>query len=395
LRKVGKIVLLVFIGLLLVLGTAIVWLQTGSGQDWLTRRVVSYLRQKLQTRVEIAQVRFQLPDWIELQNVYLEDKQRDTLLMGKRVFVDLDVWGLMQNKVGINNIELENVYLNVRRTLPDTTFNFGFVTQAFSSPDTQPDTASTPLDMRLDAIKLKNVRVSYRDALIGTDAALWIEESNVNFSAFNPSYNRYHLTNTVLNAGKATVRMYTPLRPAKPSTDSLVTINSADSLDFKLGKIQVKNYEITYNDETQKLKASGKIGQLDLESDYIHLDKLAVSLKKVGVQNTNLAYRTESLNVDISQFNTQLENFVFTPARTAGKLKSASMVEKRGFVLRQVQTDFVYSNTQTSLENLFIQTNETILRNRAVLSYRSLDELTDNIGNVGVDVNLKNSQISF
>ncbi|WP_147277035.1 translocation/assembly module TamB domain-containing protein [Runella aurantiaca] len=394
-RKVGKIVLLVFIGLLLVLGTAIVWLQTGSGQDWLTRRVVSYLRQKLQTRVEIAQVRFQLPDWIELQNIYLEDKQRDTLLMGKRVFVDLDVWGLMQNKVGINNIELENVYLNVRRTLPDTTFNFGFVTQAFSSPDTQPDTASTPLDMRLDAIKLKNVRVSYRDALIGTDAALWIEESNVNFSAFNPSYNRYHLTNTVLNAGKATVRMYAPLRPAKPEIDSLAAINSADSLDLKLGKIQVKNYEITYNDETQKLKASGKIGQLDLESDYIHLDKLAVSLKKVGVQNTNLAYRTESLNVDISQFNTQLENFVFTPARTAGKLKSASMVEKRGFVLRQVQTDFVYSNTQTSLENLFIQTNETILRNRAVLSYRSLDELTDNIGNVGVDVNLKNSQISF
>lgn len=68
------------------------------------------------------------------------------------------------------------------------------------------------------------------------------------------------------------------------------------------------------------------------------------------------------------------------------------MVEKRGFVLRQVQTDFVYSNTQTSLENLFIQTNETILRNRAVLSYRSLDELTSNIGNVGVDVNLKTAK---
>ncbi|MFN3382010.1 MAG: hypothetical protein ACK41O_21315, partial [Runella zeae] len=98
-RKAGRIILFIFLGLLLVFGTAIVWLQTGAGQDWLTRRVVSYLRQKLQTRVEVAQVRFQLPDWIELKEVYLEDKHRDTLLAGGRLFVDLDVWGLLRNKV--------------------------------------------------------------------------------------------------------------------------------------------------------------------------------------------------------------------------------------------------------------------------------------------------------
>ncbi|WP_428666762.1 translocation/assembly module TamB domain-containing protein [Runella sp.] len=395
-RKVGKIVLLVFIGLLLVLGTAIVWLQTGSGQDWLTRRVVSYLRQKLQTRVEVAHVRFQLPDWIELQNVYLEDKHRDTLLMGKRLFVDMDVWGLLQSKVGINNIELEDVYLHVHRTLPDTTFNFAFITQTFAGTDTQSDTLSKPMEMRLDAIKLKNVKLVYRDALIGTDANLWISESNVTFSAFNPSYNRYHLTSTVLNTGKGSVRMYAPLRPSKTGADSSeVATNPSDSLDFRLGKIQIKNYDISYEDETQKLKTGGKIGQIDLESNFVYLNKLAVSIKKLGVQNTSLVFKTDDLAVDVSRFNTQLEDFTFTPERTAGKLKSASMVEKRGFVLRQVQTNFVYSNTQTSLENLFVQTNETILRNKAILRYSSLDELSKNIGNVNVDVNLQNSQLSF
>lgn len=395
-RKVGKIVLLAFVVLLLVLGTAIVWLQTGSGQDWLTRRVVSYLRNKLQTRVEVAHVRFQLPDWIELQNVYLEDTHRDTLIAGGRIFVDLDVWGLLQNKVGINEVNLENIYLNVHRTLPDTTFNFTFITKAFASPDSLPDTASVPMEMRLDAVKLKNVRLVYRDALIGTDANLWLSESNVNFSAFNPSLNRYHLTSTDLNTGKGSVRMYAPLRPSQEGADSLeVAATSSDSLDLKLGKIQVKNFDLAYEDEIQKLKTSGKIGKLDLESDYIYLNKLAVSLKKLGLENTNLVFQTTDLNVDVSNFNTLLEDFLFTPERTSGKLKSASMMEKRGFVLRQLQTNFVYSNTQTSLENLLVQTNETILRNRAVLSYSSLDELSKNIGNVSVDVNLQNSQIGF
>lgn len=395
-RKVGKVVLLGFIGLLLVLGTIIVWLQTGSGQDWLTRRVVSYLRQKLQTRVEVEHVRFQLPDWIELKNVYLEDKRRDTLVAGGRIFVDLDVWGLLQSKVGINEVELENIYLNVHRTLPDTTFNFAFITQAFANPDTQPDTASAPMEMRLDAIKLKNVRLVYKDALIGTDANLWLSESNVNFSAFNPSYNRYHLTSTILNTGKGSVRMYAPLRPVKTDADSVeVTVNPSDSLDLKLGKIQVKNFDIAYEDETQKLKTGGKIGQLEVESNFVYLNNLAVSLKKLAVQNTSLVFKTDSQTFDVSRFNTQLEDFVYTPERTSGKLKSASMVEKRGFVLRQLQTNFVYSDTQTSLESLLVQTNETILRNRAVLRYRSLEELSENIGNVNVDVNLQNSQLGF
>ena len=126
-RKFGKVILLSLLGLLLVLGVAVVWLQTAAGQDWLTRRIVAYLRQKLNTRVEVAQVRFKLPDWVELQGVYFEDQQRDTLLAGGRMYVNLDVLGLLQSRVGINEVQLENIRLKVHRTLPDTTFNYAYI----------------------------------------------------------------------------------------------------------------------------------------------------------------------------------------------------------------------------------------------------------------------------
>lgn len=384
-RKFGKVILLTLIGLLLVLGAIVVWLQTASGQDWLTRRIVAYLRQKLNTRVEVAQVRFKLPDWVELQGVYFEDQQRDTLLAGGRMYVNLDVLGLLQNRVGINEVQLENIRLKVHRTLPDTTFNFAYIIDAFSS-STPSDTVASPLDMRLNAIQLKNIQLAYQDALIGTDANVWVDDAQLQFSAFNPTLNRYHLANTLLKTGKGSVRMYAPLR--QPS-------NSSDSLDLKLGIIRLENYYLAYTDETLKLTTSAKIGKIAIEGEQLFLAQPFVALKKLSIQNTDLAFRSGSFNLDITKLNTQLDSFRFSPDYIVGKLQSGSFVEKRGFVLRQLHTDFLYTNNQTSLQNLLLQTNETFLQDRAILRYRSLDDLSKNIESVEVDVQLKKSQLGF
>jgi translocation and assembly module TamB len=394
LRKFGKVILLILIGLLLIIGAGVVWLQTASGQDWLTQRAVVYLRQKLQTRVEVNQARFSLPDWIELRGVYIEDRQRDTLLAGGKLHVDLDVWGLLQKRVGINEIQLEDIRLKVHRTLPDTTFNFDFITKAFAS-DTPSDTTAAPLDMRLDAIQLHNVRLSYRDAVAGADADLWMKDSRFEFSAFNPTLSRYHLTKSALQSGQGTVRVYAPLRKAIPEKPVATSSNAADSLDIQLDKILFEDYVLNYTDEVQNLKTTGKIGKLAVEAEQIFLQKPFVALKSLGLENTDLSLHSGDLHLAITRLNTQLDSFRFLPDQIVGKLKSGSFVEKRGFVLRQFRTDFLYTRKQTSLQNLFLQTNETVLQDRAVLRYQSLEDFSKNIGNVGVEVHLKKSQLGF
>lgn len=206
---------------------------------------------------------FNCPNWIELQNVYLEDTHRDTLIAGGRIFVDLDVWGLLQNKVGINEVNLENIYLNVHRTLPDTTFNFTFIRRLLPAPILCLIRHRHPWKSDW-IVKLKNVRLVYRDALIGTDANLWLIESNINFSAFNPSLNRYHLTSTDLNTGKGSVRMYAPLRPSQAGANSLeVAATSSDSLDFKIGKNSGKKLRFSLrrrNSEAENRRQNWQVG---------------------------------------------------------------------------------------------------------------------------------------
>ena len=391
-KKVGRGILVALLGLLLVVGSGVVWLQTASGQDWLARQAVSYLRKKLKTKLDVSQARFSLPDWIELRGVYIEDLRRDTLLAGGRIYADLDVWGLLQNRVGINEIQLEDIRLKAYRTLPDTAFNFQFIINTFTSQTTTPDTTSAPLEMRMDAVLLRNVRLSYQDAVVGTDAEVSLPDACFNFSAFNPSLSRYHLTNTNIQSGWVKVKMYTPIRKDSGLTSSAST---ADSLDLELGTIRLGDYRVVYEDRKQQLKTEANIGKLEIEAEKLYLTRPLVVLKKLGVKNTGIAFQSGDFKLDIQRFATQLEDFQFTPQRISGRLKLGSWLEKRRGVMRQLRADFMYTPRQLSLQNLLLQTNETLLQNRVVLNYASLEEFSKNVGNVGVDVCLTKSQLGF
>ncbi len=126
LASIGGLLLLV-IAFLLVLGL------TPWGQSFVTKQANRYLASKLDTPFRIGKISYQIPDWIQLEDVYFQTPKGDTLLSGGRLRVDLDMLGLIQGRVALNQIELDKIRLNVTRTLPDTAFNFNFLIDAFSS----------------------------------------------------------------------------------------------------------------------------------------------------------------------------------------------------------------------------------------------------------------------
>ena len=182
-KKALKVFAIVILAILILVGVLIWGIQTPFGQNFLTNQANSYLRKKLKTKVNIEKVRFDVPDWILLEGVYFADEQGDTLVAGKRLYIDLDMYSLIKGNVGINKVELEGINANINRVLPDTVFNFQFIVDAFASADTTTtvDTTSSPMEMRLDQISLKNVRLSYRDAVTGTDAFANIDSAHVRF----------------------------------------------------------------------------------------------------------------------------------------------------------------------------------------------------------------------
>ena len=84
-RKFFKILLFTFLGLLLLVGGTAFYLQTSSGQTFLTNRVVSYLKTKIDKPFSIQKITYKVPDWIEMEGVYFSDNQGDTLLAGQKI----------------------------------------------------------------------------------------------------------------------------------------------------------------------------------------------------------------------------------------------------------------------------------------------------------------------
>jgi translocation and assembly module TamB len=448
-KKALKVLAIVILTILILVGVLIWGIQTPFGQNFLTSQANSFLRKKLKTKVNIEKVRFDIPDWIMLEGVYFEDTHGDTLLAGRRLYVDLDMYSLIKGNVGINKIELEGVNANINRVLPDTVFNFQFIVDAFASTDTvQTDTASAPMEMRLDQISLKNVRLSYRDAVTGTDAETNIDSALVKFDKFNPSLSQYHPTTLAILNSQAKVRMYPALKVA--AAGPAPKPDPADSLDLKLGDIDISQFKFQFDDEISGLKNGMTVGRLQGHVNKIFMGSQQVDVKNVSLENMSLYaefakkakaeatkdtiakaanapadetpgwhvkvgdiklvnndVRYDDFNspkipkgldyahLNVKDLNVALQDFIFSPEKIAGEFKSGSFKDQSGFTLQELRTNFAYGDKETYLRNLFVKTPKTLLRDELSLRYNSLEDLTKDIAKVKIKLRLTNSQIAF
>ena len=117
----------------------------------------NYLEKKLQTRVDIKRISFGLSGNVSLENVYIEDRTKDTLISGGSIKAHLNFMKLFSNEVEVKDIELQNITVKIKRILPDTAFNFQFIVDAFATEQTKsPDTAAIKKPPDMSGLKCSN-----------------------------------------------------------------------------------------------------------------------------------------------------------------------------------------------------------------------------------------------
>jgi hypothetical protein len=104
-------------------------------QTYLAKKAMSYLSTELGTVVEIQRVEVDFFDQLTLRDLYIEDKKGDTLAFFEDF--NLKVSGLSLEKKWIKTaLQLQSPYLNIYRLAGDSTFNYQFLLDYFSSSDT-------------------------------------------------------------------------------------------------------------------------------------------------------------------------------------------------------------------------------------------------------------------
>ncbi|MCY7351156.1 MAG: translocation/assembly module TamB domain-containing protein [Cytophagaceae bacterium] len=428
--------------ILLLAGFLGVIATTSVGQRFVTWQVNNYLAKKLKSPFHIGRIRYRIPNWVELDDVYFETPKGDTLLSGQRLRVDLDMLGLLQSRIVLNEVRLERVRVNLTRTLPDTTFNFKFLLDAFSTNKTPKliDTTAAPLEINLSVVALKDVRVRYLDDVAGADVDVFVDTLHARIDRINPTRSQYYLTEAFVEGLQTRTRLYPGVEQAQ-NPDA-----TADTLDLRLGRWRVNRAKWDVRVEEEGFQTQGVIGQLAVNTDYFYLNGQQLGIKALELSNSDIVAvlekkkpakpvdksstpTTESkgwqakitqltlvnnrirfdnqnalvqrsgmdyAHLDVRNLGLSAQAVSYQPERITGQFRQGRFQEKSGFVLQRLDADVLYSANQILLNQLLILTPRTVIRDQLVLQFDSLGQLSRPAAaaRVKVGLNLRQSTLA-
>lgn len=442
--KIAYVLSWILVCLFALVVIAIIAIQTAPVQNFVRGKVVTYLEKKLKTKVQIGKLAIHFPNSILLKNVLIEDQTKDTLLAGGQLEIGINMLRLLKNEVIIKEINLENITAKIKRLNNDTTFNFQFIADAFATPkDPSAKKDTSAVIMSIDKIVLNNSSVIFKDVMTGNDMNIFITHLDAPIKTFDVNRMYFDIPTFTLSGLRGYFYQNDPLKPiidsaiaeavktpgkflqlhnseivfkdidfdykSVPTNISLAlklksVIAHPDTIDIKNGKFALKDILLDNSfigvvmsnkqappPTAKQQQATAAIPTITITSNNIKITGSAFNLNNTSMPVLN--YGMDYGHMDIKDLNLTADNFYYNIDTLAANIKSASFKEKSGFVLNELNTDFMFAPAGTYLRNLYIKTPGTILRKDALIEYPSLAQLAANPALLRLDLNIESSHI--
>lgn len=417
-------------------------------QNLIKDKLIVYLEGKIKTKVSLEKVYIGFPNSLVIENLYLKGQNVDTLLAVKKFDVGLDMWQLIKSKADLTSVDLEGVRANVVRD-PQGRFNFDYIMDAFATSEKE-ESPSKPFIISLDKINLKDIGVTFNDQQSKNDIKVYFRSFDTRVKTFDLQNNKYAVNDINLDGLKLRLKQDLIEEVSKNVEEKVDSLNQKKPMQLGLSGVKLTNFNIDYGDDNSKTFAkvlfkelSTKVNSLDLQNNAydvgnvyltganinanlflpasnanpkeektpefskdttqekamkVLLGKLIFNDVKVAYNNTAVAPTKSGMDfnhLNFGKLNVDVRDFKMENNGFAGSVRSAEIQEARGLDIQKFNTDFVYSDKEAYLKDLYLQTPKTILRDEVVLNYNSIEQLSANPGAVKISANIKDSKIGF
>ncbi len=135
-------------------------------QTWAAKKVTAYLSKKLGTEVNIKSLYIKPFTSVVLEDFYVLDKQRDTLVRAPKFTVELSGFSIFSSisdrKLDFSLIQLDNgsIYL---KNYVDRTTNLQFILDSLKSKDTTKSAPGKPWTMKFEKSVINNFHFRFKD----------------------------------------------------------------------------------------------------------------------------------------------------------------------------------------------------------------------------------------
>lgn len=445
LKKTLRILLWCVASIIALLLLIIVLIQVPSIQNYAKDKAITYLQGKIKTKVSLDHISIKFPKDVVLEGFYFEDQKEDTLLAGKRLEVDVDLFKLVSSELEINSVSLENVTANISRNKHGA-FNFDYIIKAFESKEPKvEDPNAKPFKISVVKVNLDNVKFNFKDDFSKNDIKVNLTHFDTKFKEFDLDKMKFDIPNINLNGLKLVLDQDVVEKIAEVSVKTVDTISKRNDFSLNLGKISLSKIDIAYDNKDSKLDSGIKLGNLDLSVNKIDLNNQlldfdsfelknlsgnlrlgakdkeiktpnldSTAIKQAGwkvklndVDIQNIAFKFDDMqskpvlkgidysHLDLDKFNFKAEKLYYGNDTISGNIKTLTANEKSGLEIQSLKTNFFYGPKNAYLNDLYLKTPQTLLQNKVKVSYNSIAKISKELGNLSLDANLNQSKIGF
>lgn len=446
-RLLVKIILYILSLVIICIAILLISIQLPYVQNFAKDKLVSFLEREIHTEVRLDKIEIGIPNKIYLENLYIEDQKKDTLLYAQSFDLGLNMISLLKSKADITSIAITDLKANVEKS--DTgKFNFDYIIDAFASDEESAESESKPFIISLDKIDLKTINVTYKDLKSKNSLKFYFDELDTRVKTFDLQENSYGINYVKLKGLRFFMNQDVVeyvIDEAVGKVDSLV---NSKPMQLDLGIIQLEDISISYDDRISKTLLDAKFDFLKVQPRIIDLSKnkfeietiewsnadvlaqlflqddkakeknsgnskdviesnpLTFTIDQIKLSNINAHYQNTAKsqqifdylnfnNIKLSNTAVDVENVSYSSEEILANVKHVSTEEQSGLKINELRGNVKYGANETFVEKLFLETPNTLIRDGLHLKYNSLDDLTNNLNAVDVKLNLDRSYIAF
>jgi hypothetical protein len=446
-----KTILWIIASVIFLVLLVVILIQVPAVQNFAKDKAVTFLQNKIHTKVEIGHISLGLPKLLVLENVYFEDQKKDTLIAGDKLKVDITLLKLLKNKVEINEINLEGITANISRG-PDSLFNFDYIMKAFAGEqkkEVKPEDTTSTMKFSVDKIILDKINIKYKDATTGNDVKFLLGHFDTRIKDFDLDKMKFTIPKINLSGVNAKI-IQTPAGSSIAQAAKVDTAVKPLNMDLTLGEINVDKIKVDY--KSNEMAAKVDLGTFLVEMDKIDMKNQHVGIKSIKLDNTNagltfakpatvtkavektikkidtLASVTQAkgwtaslthitltndnikfdndaqkplprgldfAHMGIKNLNTDIQDLNYTPDSISGKVNSFTFAEKSGLKINKFHTAFFYGPKSAYLKDLLVETPTSVIQKELQVGYPSIDSLTKNLGKLSINANLDGSKLGL
>lgn len=360
LSKATKYLKYAALSLIVLLALLLILLRLPPVQTYIAQQVTDMISDMTKSNIRIDKVAINFVDNVELKGLFAETPDGDTLANIGSIEVDISLWALLSQEVNIDEVRLANTQVGLIQNTKGT-FNFQYLIDAFSSPDTTvKDTTPSAWTVSVDRVLLDHVdfKLNMPDLALATSV-----------TELDLQMDKLDLMDQLIEIGSLDV----------DGIQTSLELDPSSNVDTTTSPI---NYPIPY------------IGWDILVND--------VSIKNadtdvaLGLSGTNSFGGIDLNDLAIKDLTVDLKEYQWIDDRMSLQLNKLSLKEDRsGQVIPGIALTAAIDPSKIEVDKLFVDIDGSVLNANAKVDYNDFGELLSLNKDLRYSIDITDTKLSI